>query len=87
MTLNFPNLSRSYDASRRSVRFWGYDGTLEISFFLEESAFRQIAPGTDHDEAALLKSFDGNRDQIFRAAKEVYSRRRRGSYALTASDF
>jgi|GEM_PF-3111735 len=25
MAITFPNLSRSYDATRRAVRFWGYD--------------------------------------------------------------
>ena len=85
--LNFPNLSRSYDASRRSVRFWGHDGALEVPFFVEESALRQIAPGTGHDEAASLRSFDANRERIFKAAREVYARRRKGSYALIASDF
>ena len=31
MTLDFPNESRSYDAKRNLVRFWGYDSALEIS--------------------------------------------------------
>lgn len=87
MALNFPNFSRSYDATRRSVRFWGYDGALEFSFFVEDSALCRIAPGTSHEEAALLKIFDDNREWIFKVASAVYSRRRKGSYALIASDF
>jgi len=32
MALNFPNQSRSYDATLRAVRFWGHDGAMEASF-------------------------------------------------------
>ena len=34
MALNFPNASRSYDSTRHAVRFWGYDSTMETSFFV-----------------------------------------------------
>jgi hypothetical protein len=85
--LNFPNASRAYDATRRCVRFWGYDGALEIPFFVEDRALVRIAPGTTEDESSLLKSFDGNRDRIFEVARRVYLRRRKGSYELIASDF
>jgi len=87
MTLNFPNASRSYDPTEGFIRFWGRDGALEVSFFVEESALRQIAPGARNDEAAALKIFDANRERIFKAARTVYSHRRKGSYALVASDF
>ena len=84
--LNFPNESRSYDATRRCVRFWGYDGALEVSFFIEENALYGIAPGTRHNQAALLQSFDSNRARILIAARKVYVGRPQGSYALTSSD-
>jgi hypothetical protein len=87
MTLNFPNASRSYDPAEGSIRFWGHDGALEVSFFVEEGALRQFAPGASDGEVASLKIFDANREQIFKAARTVYSQRRRGSYALAASDF
>jgi hypothetical protein len=85
--LNFPNVSRSYDATRRCVRFWGYDGALEVSFFVEEAAVLRIAPGTRSNQAAILESFDNNRERIIKVARKVYSGRRQGSYALIASDF
>ncbi len=85
--LNFPNASRSYDATRHSVRFWGYDGALEVSFFVEESAVFRIAPETGHNESAVLQSFDNNRERILKVARKVYSGRRQGSYALVAADF
>lgn len=87
MTLNFSNPSRSYDETGSGVRFWGYDGALEVAFFIEESAFKRISPGTSQNEAALMTAFDRNRDQILDVAGKVYSRRRKGSCTLTASDF
>jgi Protein of unknown function (DUF1488) len=85
--LNFPNESRSYDASRRCVRFWGHDGAIEVSFFVEEAALYQIEPGMRHNQDALLQSFDTNRERILMVARKVYSGRRQGSYALIPSDF
>jgi hypothetical protein len=85
--LNFPNASRSYDATRHCVRFWGHDGALEVSFFVEEEAVFRIAPATRHNEAGILESFDSNRDQILKVARKIYSGQRQGSYALNASDF
>ena len=86
MTLNFPNRSRSYDATRRAVRFWGYDGALEVSFFVDDDALLRISSAADHGEASLLTSFDANRDRILQSARKVYSRRRLGSYVLGSSD-
>ncbi len=45
MTLNFTNESRSYDATRHAVRFWGYDGSREVSFFVTEDALRRLEAG------------------------------------------
>ena len=88
MTLNFSNPSRSYDETRTCVRFWGYDGALEIPFFLEEGALQRISPETRPNAAALLTAFDQNRDRITNVAAKIYSRTRsKGSYTLTASDF
>ena len=85
--LSFPNASRSYDATRRCVHFWGADGALEISFFLDEKALVELASEPPSSEAALLESFDQNRERILMAARHVYDRRRKGSYDLYASDF
>ena len=54
MTLNFPNGSRSYDARRNLIRFWGYDSALEISFFVEVSALNKLNPQTRNAEAGYL---------------------------------
>jgi hypothetical protein len=87
MTLNFSNPSRGYDETRNCVRFWGYDGALEVTFFMEDGAFKRISPEMRQSEATLLTAFDRNRDRILEVAGKVYSGRRKGSYTLTAADF
>ncbi len=87
MTLNFPNQSRSYDARRRAVRFWGHDSAMEASFFVTEEALKRVHPSMRLDEAGLLGAFDANRDRIYAAAARVYARGRKGSYDLVSTDF
>jgi hypothetical protein len=87
MTINFPNPSRSYDATLRAVRFWGHDGAMEASFYVNEDALKRIQPGLRSDEAGILAVFDSHRDLIHRAAAKVYRRRRKGSYELIPADF
>jgi hypothetical protein len=87
MALNFPNQSRSYDATRRAVRFWGHDSAMEASFFVNEDALKQIQPDMRFDEAGFLDAFDLNRDLIYAAAVRVYARGRKGSYDLIPTDF
>lgn len=86
MTLNFPNQSRSYNARQRCVRFWAYDQSLEVSFFIEVEALSHMSPQATHDESGMLDAFDQHRGQICKAAEKVYSRRRGGSYTLAAAD-
>ena len=87
MALSFPNLSRSYDATRHAVRFWGYDNAMEASFYVMADALRRLQPGTPSDEAGLLEAFDSNRELICVAAAKVFARGNRGSYDLISSDF
>lgn len=87
MALSFPNLSRSYDARRRAVCFWGYDSALEITFFIEVEALCKLRRQNSEVEAACLQSFDGAREEIFAAARKAYSRTRPGPYLLAAADF
>jgi hypothetical protein len=85
--LNFPNKSRAFDATRRAVRFWGYDSAMEVAFFVMEDALKRIQPHMRFDEAELLRAFDSNRDLICATAAKVYARGRKGSYDLVSSDF
>jgi Protein of unknown function (DUF1488) len=87
MALSFPNRSRFYDATRRAVRFWGYDSAMETSFFVTEDALKRIQPSMQFDEAGLLNAFDANRDRIYATAAKVYARGRRGSYDIVEADF
>jgi hypothetical protein len=87
MALSFPNRSRSYDATRRAVRFWGYESAMESSFFVAEDALRRIQPDMRFDDAGALQAFDANRQLIYATAARVYARGRKGSYDLKSDDF
>lgn len=87
MGVSFPNQSRSYDSTRHVIRFWGYDRSMERSFFVSVEALKQIQPNLQSDEAGFLRAFDINRGLIYTTAAKVYARSRKGSYDLNAADF
>ena len=87
MTLNFPNASRSYDARRNLIRFWGYDNALEISFFVAVSALYKLNQQTMNEDAEYLEAFDAAQDRIHETDCKVHSRGRKGAYLLAAADF
>ena len=87
MALSFPNGSRSYDATRRAVRFWGYDSAMEASFFVTEEALKRVQPSMAFDQDGALRAFDVNRLLIYATAAKVYARGHKGSYDLESSDF
>jgi hypothetical protein len=86
MAISFPNSSRSYDATRRAVRFWGHDRSMEASFFMTTEALTRRQPNLQSDAVDLLRAFDANRDRIYAIAARVYARGRKGSYDLVAAD-
>jgi Protein of unknown function (DUF1488) len=71
MAINFPNRSRSCDATRRAVRFWGYDRSMESSFFVTADALNRIQPNPHADAVNLLRAFDTNRERIYAIAAKV----------------
>jgi hypothetical protein len=85
--IDFPNHSRSYDQTRRAVRFWGHDSAIEASFFIDEGALKRIQPDARADASGFLDAFDCNRDLICAAAAKIYVRGSRGSYNLVAAHF
>ena len=87
MALNFPNFSRSFDPEGRRVRFWAYDSAMEVSFFVMASALLTLNPNTGSDEAAMLATFDANRDRINAVAKKIHASSRHSFHILEASDF
>lgn len=82
MSLSFPNSSRSYDASRKVIRFVGYDGMMQIPFTLEAAA----VSGSGSGEHALLSAFDAARSSIHDAARHNYRPGNTASYSLKSSD-
>jgi hypothetical protein len=91
MAINFPNPSRSYEEKKHGVSFWGYDQTIEISFFVEDSALSKIDSKASADELGFLNTFDLNCERIREVADSTYSRSRKAShifsFTLTTSDF
>src|SRR5947208_17177941 len=87
MAIEYPNLSRRYDATRRCIRFSGYDGALERAFFIEEEAIWRLDAIARKDGVALLEAFDRHRERICKVASHVYGNRREGSYTLTVAIF
>lgn len=85
--VTFPNCSRSYDATRGAVRFWGYDRTMEVPFFIAADVLGALQPAMARAPDSCLSAFDANWDRICTVAAQVYARRRSGSYDLLASDF
>jgi uncharacterized protein DUF1488 len=85
--IDFPNHSRSYDQTRRAVRFWGHDSAMEASFYIDEDALRRIQPDVQPNESGFLDAFDSNRNLICAAAAKIYRRGSRGSYDLGAANF
>jgi hypothetical protein len=88
MSLSFPNPSRTYDAPRRRIRFWGYDQSMEVTFFVEEEAIFKLCPKTPDVEAGILAAFDTVRERINAVADRMYApKSRRAFYLLAAYDF
>ncbi len=87
MTLAFLNPSRSYDETRRAIRFTGHDGMFEIRFFVDVEVFASLEAGNWPSEAASLLAFDASVEAIHRVARKAYSRDRRDMYTLSVEDF
>lgn len=89
MSLSFPNPSRSFDAVKSRVCFWGYDSTIEVSFYVEADALKRLCPEMISAETGFLKAFDAALNRIHEVADRVYVRGGKGSYAysLVAEDF
>ena len=75
--LSFPNQNRFYDATRRAVRFWGYDSVIESSFFVPEESLKKLQPNMRLNESGLLAAFDLHRERILAAAAKIYARGRK----------
>jgi hypothetical protein len=72
VALEFPNPSRSYDASRHCVCFWGYDNSREITFQVDDAMIRNLQPGAGSDERSILGAFDQFREKLLEIARQQY---------------
>ena len=89
MRLSFPNPSRSFDVTKSHVCFWGYDSAIEVSFFVNADALKQLCPKMDGTEPGFLNAFDAARNRIHEVANKVYVGGSKGTYVytLSADDF
>jgi hypothetical protein len=91
MSLHFPNSMRSFDDSKNRVCFWGYDKTIEVSFFVGVDALQRIQKGAGGTEAEILAVFDAAIEKIHQVAAKLYNSGNRGksrtSCILIADDF
>lgn len=86
MMLNFPNSSRSFEAARNRVRFWGYDSSIEITFFVDSGTLQKLSAATTVAEDAVLAAFDSAVPAIHAAAAKAYKRAKHGTYAVAITD-
>ena len=89
MRLSYPNPCRSFDASSSRVCFWGYDGTIEVSFFVGMDVLKRLRPDMSDTESGFLQAFDAASSQIHEVADKVYAHGGKASCAciLTAENF
>ena len=91
MAVQFPNSSRSFDESKNRVCFWGYDDTMEVSFYVGAEALQRLHKGVGSAEAELLAAYDAALEKIHKVAAKVYANSGKGkrtySCILCADDF
>ena len=93
MRLNFPNNSRSFDANRSRVCFWGYDSMIEISFYVEAEVLKALCPEIESAEKEYLKALNTALERIHKVADKVYVHGGKGkgkgtyTYILEEDDF
>jgi hypothetical protein len=87
MSIDFPNVARSYDETKHRVRFLGYDGMFEVRFFVAVDALVKDRPLRTVSEREYLAAFDGMRTKIMDVARRAYSKRRKDTVILNSADF
>jgi hypothetical protein len=91
MSLEFPNSSRSFDDSKSRINFWGYDRTIEVSYFIGAEALKRLDKKAGTQESELLAVFDADIEKIHKVAANVYNNSTKGkgayTFILDAKDF
>ncbi|SDG20313.1 Protein of unknown function [Paraburkholderia phenazinium] len=83
VALQFPNPSRSYDAARHCVCFWGYDNSREITFQVDDAVLRTLQPDAGSDERSILGAFDQVREKLLEIAKKQYVSGPQNRYSIS----
>ncbi|WP_074302252.1 MULTISPECIES: DUF1488 domain-containing protein [Paraburkholderia] len=83
MALEFPNPSRSYDAARHCVCFWGYDNSREITFQIDDAMIRNLQPDAGSDERSILSAFDQFREKLLDIARKRYVAGPQNRYSIS----
>ncbi|WP_020203234.1 MULTISPECIES: DUF1488 domain-containing protein [Cupriavidus] len=83
MALSFPNPSRSYDAAKHCVWFWGYDNAREVTFLVNDAVLAHLDPAMGPAEPEVLAAFDRHREQILELARTRYAASRQNMYLLS----
>ena len=62
---------------------------MEVFFFVEADALKQLCPEMSETEAGFLQAFDTARDQIYEVASKVYGQggKTPHAYILSAKHF
>ena len=88
MSITFENPTRRFDDSINCMRFSGYDGAIEVSFFLRMEALVKLCPKLNQTEPEILDAFDLRLKKIHKAASKVYSRNKKTYVCtITSEDF
>lgn len=91
MALEFPNGSRSFDESKSRINFWGYDRTIEVSYFIGADALKRLDKNVGTEESELLAVFDAELEKIRKVAARIYNNSAKGkgayTFILVAEDF
>lgn len=83
VALQFPNPSRSYDAARHCVCFWGYDNAREITFQVDDAMLRNLQPDAGSDERSILGAFDQVREKLLEIARKQYVSGPQNRYSIS----
>ena len=91
ISIKFPNTSRSFDKNKNRICFWGYDKTIEVTFYIGVEVLQQIRKGVGSTEYEVLATFDAALENIHEVAAKVYAYSSRGkgkyTYILDTKDF
>jgi hypothetical protein len=70
--LVFLNRTRTYNATKNCVTFWGFDASFEITFDLPDEELQQMCSHASGNQASVLRAFDDRREAAERLAMSAH---------------